>query len=575
MFGRNWTLSPRQHGVLVERDVRIVMSDGIAISADIFRPDSPGSFPAIVGVHAYDQAMQTAPSRPQPVNWKNAQAEAGDPNFFVRRGYVHVIVNARGTGLSEGVYAHYSPREVDDVVEVIAWIAEQEWCSGRVGMFGVSYFSVCAKQVAARNPPALKAVFAPYGYTDFYRDKFYHGGILAAGFLTNWARHVDGSRIRGWSREKLGEDEYQRRLAELRADPDLMAIPDLAAAILAPEKDGHPLIVDVLMNAHDGPYWEERNPALEDIRVPIMIGASWDMYFLHLPGEFRAWERISAPKKMIVGPPVYLDRPLYQYALESLRWFDHWLKDNDTGCMDEPPVRLFVMGGDGGWKDSTDWPLPETIWHTFYLHGQGLLSEREHWPHEGATSYEDNVFNARDGAAFVSPPMVERTEVIGPLTATIYASTNQPELLLFLSLWDIDPQGGHRLLTRGWLKGSMRAHDASLSRPWLWHHKFDDPAPVDMQKPNRFDINLVPTANVFQKGHRIALRVSSSDLEPPDTFFDQLGKGHVLHQKPSWVSIHHDEDHPSALFVPVTEGNRVGTYLSGAFSEQHFLGPLK
>ena len=563
MFAQGWQVSPRAYGVLSAFDVMIPMSDGVHVCAQVFRPDGPGRFPALLGVHAYDAAMQHTPSRPQAVQGRNAQAEAGDPQFYVRRGYAHVILNARGTGKSEGEYAHYSPREVQDVVEVIAWLAAQDWCDGNVGMFGVSYFAVCAKQVAAQNPPALKAVFAPYGYTDFYRDKFYHGGILAQSFLTNWSKHLAGVRVRGWSKAALGEAEYERRLAGLRADRDIMAVPELAAAVLAPERGSHPLIVDVLLNPEDGPYWHERAPRLEDIRVPILIGSSWDMYFLHLPGEFRAWEKITAPKKMIVGPPVYLDRPVYQYAFESLRWFDHWLKGNDTGYMAEPDVRLFVTGGDGLWKAATEWPLPETVWHPFYLHSGGLLSEHEHWPHEGGSSFEDNVYNARGGLSFASPPLVERTEVIGPLTATIHASTNQPELLLFLSLWDIDPEGGQRLLSRGWLKGSMRRTNPEASRPWLWQYDFTAPEPVDTTRPQRYDINIVPTANVFQKGHRIGLRISSSDQDPAVTVFDMLGQGHLLQQAPSWVTIHHDAEHPSVLNVPVTAGNVIGTFISG------------
>ncbi|MEI6720997.1 MAG: CocE/NonD family hydrolase [Betaproteobacteria bacterium] len=573
MFGKTWRLSPREHGVLIERDVAVPMSDGVTISADIFRPASPGTFPALLGVHAYDAAMQSVPSRPQAMQGRNAQAEAGDPQFYVRRGYVHVIANARGTGRSQGEYSHYGPRDVQDIAETIAWIASQPWCTGKVGMFGASYFSVCAKQVAALNPPALKALFAPYGYTDFYRDKFYHGGILAHSFLTNWSKQLAGVRVRGWSRQNLGEDEYQRRLAELRTNRDMMVVPELAVAINSPDAGAHPLIIDVLMNPLDGPYWWERNPNLENIRAPMLVGASWDMYFLHLPGDFRAWEKITAPKKMIVGPPIYLDRPIYQYAFESLRWFDHWLKDNDTGYLDEPPISLLVTGEDNRWLQAAEWPLPQTIWHPFYLHGGGLLSEHEHWPYEGASSYEDNNFNARGGVAFESPALVERTEVIGPMTATVYASTTEPELLLFLSLWDINPEGERKLLTRGWLRGSLGEVDAAKSQPWQHHHPFQHSTPVDITKPSRYQINLMPIAHVFKKGHRIALRVSSSDTEPPATLFDMISQGHLLQQRPSWVSIHHDAEHPSVLSLPITSGNRIGTYMSGGVGTARAAGP--
>jgi predicted acyl esterase len=563
VFGKHWQASPRIHDVTIERSVSIPMSDGTVLSGDLFRPATAGRFPALLGVHAYDQAMQSAPSRPQIVQWKNALAEAGDPQFYVRRGYVHLLVNVRGTGRSQGEYGHYGPREVKDIAEIIEWLSRQPWCDGKVGMFGASYFSVCAKQVAALNPPALKCVFAPYGYTDFYRDKFYHGGILAAAFLSTWSQSLAGVRVRGWSADTYGPEEFERRLKELRSNRDLQAIPALAAALSAPQSGAHPLLIDVMMNSEDGPYWWERNPKLEEIRVPILMGGSWDMFLLHMPGEFRAWDKVRAPKKMLIGPPVYLDRPLYQYAFESLRWFDHWLKGNDTGYLAEPPISIFITGEDSRWLQADEWPLPQTIWQPFYLHANGLLSEHEHWPHEGGTSYEDNTYNGRGGVDFQSPPLVERTEIVGPITATLFVSTTESDLLLFASLWDIHPNGRRQLLTRGWLRGSLRAVDPSKSKPWLHHHTFQNPVAIATTNPVSYDINLVPIGHVFKTGHRIMLRVSSSDTEQPGTFFEKLSQGHVLQQRPSWVTIHHDADHPSSISLPIISGNRVGTFLSG------------
>jgi predicted acyl esterase len=567
MFGTNWKTSQRLYGVTVSRSVKIRMSDGVVLDADIFQPDDPGRFPALLGVHAYDNAMQSTPSLPQAMQGQNAQAEAGDPSFYARRGYAHAIVNARGTGQSEGRYSHYGPRDVEDIREVIAWLAAQEWCDGGVGMFGASYFSVAAKQVAATNPPALKAVWAMYGYTDFYRDKFYHGGILARAFLTSWARHLANVRLDPWSRQKLGDEEYARRLAALKRDCDIMAVPELAAAVNAPDAGAHPLIVDVLMNPHDGPYWWERAPNLEAIKTPIMLGACWGMYGLHLPGEFRAWERITAPKKMLIGAPIYLDRPIYQYAYASLRWFDHWLKGTDTGYMNESPIQMFLPGEDGRWVDASEWPLPQTQWHPFYLHRAGLLSEHEFWPAEGGTGYEDNVFNARGGASFTTPPLVERTEVIGPAKLTVYASTSDDDIFFFVTLWDVPPDGDARLLTRGWLKGSLAAVDEAASKPWQAHHSFRQSQSLTPDHIHCFEINLVPTANVFKVGHRIAVRVSSADEDPPRTFLDLVAEGHLLRQRPSWITIHHSSDHPSVLHLPVTSGNRIGTFMSGGQSK--------
>lgn len=110
----------------------------------------------------------------------------------------------------------------------------------------------------------------------------------------------------------------------------------------------------------------------------------------------------------------------------------------------------------------------------------------------------------------------------------------------------------------------MRECDHENSRPWLWRHKLDQAAEIVPGEPYRYDINLIPTANVYKKGHRIALGVSSGESDGATSFFQSLAKGHVLQQNPSWVTIHHDADHPSVLHVPIVRGNRIGTYVSEA-----------
>lgn len=165
---------------------------------------------------------------------------------------------------------------------------------------------------------------------------------------------------------------------------------------------------------------------------------------------------------MIIGPPAYLDRPLYQLQYESLRWFDYWLKGIETGIMDEPPIRLFIMGTNE-WKETNEWPLPETKWTPFYLHENGLLFEREHWPNEGFTSFEDSPWG-RGSLEFLSPKLVENTEIIGPIALKLYASTTDDEVLWFISLREVDSQGNERILTRGWLRGKHREIDPKRSK---------------------------------------------------------------------------------------------------------------
>ena len=346
-------------------------------------PTPRGNFPAILGVQPYERKLQTDPMMPQGLNMANGGIEAGDYNFYVRRGYAHVITSNRGTGQSGGVYDHYGPREVQDTAEVIQWIAAQPWCDGNVGMFGVSAFAVSQQQVAAIKPPHLKALFTPFGYTDFYRDKSYHGGILSHAFLRGWATTLDNLRCESWCLKKWGERKYAEAIREALQDEEIRAIPYLVEALKHPLEGANPLIVDILLNRFDTEYFRERSVDYsKGPEVPAYLGGDWGMYGLHLPGASRSWRYWKGPKKLIIGPPIYLDRPVYQYAYESLRWFDHWLKGIENGIMDEPPVRLYVMDT-GEWKTSDEWPLPETRWTPFYLHERGLLSEHEFWPNEG------------------------------------------------------------------------------------------------------------------------------------------------------------------------------------------------
>jgi predicted acyl esterase len=570
MITKSWRTSERKYGIVAERDVSIRMNDGIHLDCDIFRPDGTEKYPAILGVHAFDKFQQSAPSMPQGFERINGSIEAGDSNFFVRRGYAHVIVNVRGTGKSEGEFSGYGAQEAKDTYEVIEWIARQPWCDGNVGMFGVSYFAISQLQVAALNPPHLKTIFAPFGYTDFYRDKCYHGGILSHAFLTGWANRIfrktadyrTNAKFSFWTREKLGNSRVQEMIENALQDREIRAVPALVEVLKNPEREANPIIVDVLLNRFDGEYYKERNVKHEKIKVPAYFGACWGNYGLHLPGAFRTWEKTKAPKKMVIGPPLYLDRPLYQYQYESLRWFDHWLKGIENGIMNEPPVRLFVIGADE-WKSGEDWPLPETKWTPFYLHSKGLLSEHEFWPNESSSSFEDNPYNQRGELTFLSPPLVENTEVIGPIALTLYASTTADEVLWFVSLLDVDPSGEEKLLTRGWLRGSQREMDPKRSKPWEPFHPHTKRESLKPGEIYEFNLKILPTANLYRPGHRIGLRIRCADDERPKTSLEAIGQGHLWSQTPSWITVFHDSDHPSYLLLPITRGNLIGTFISG------------
>lgn len=571
MYGKTWRTSARKHGVVVEHGVKIRMSDGTELNADVFRPEDNGHFPAIFGFHPYDQTPQTAPIPPREfaiqiglgrgMEKSNAWIEAGDPAFFARRGYAYVIANIRGTGKSTGIYPFLAAPEPRDGCEAIEWIARQSWCDGNVGMFGVSYFAWVQFYVAALRPPHLKCLFAPWAATDLYRDSVYRGGILGHGFWRMWSKtSLHKGRVESESRKELGAEKFQEELEKVLQDEDIAAVPELVEILKNPDASTNPLIVDFLLNPLDGPYWEKRRVDYGGINVPAYLGADWGMYGLHLPGAFRSWERLDVPKKLLIGPPAYLDRPLYQLQYESLRWFDHWLKGIDTGMLEEPAVRLFLLGT-GSWKEAQDWPLPQTRWTPFYLHEGGLLWEKEPWPHERFSTFEDSPWH-RGAVEFSSPRLVEDTEVIGPLALHLHAATTDSEVLWLVSLREVDPEGKEKILTRGWLRGTHREIDPGRSTPWAPFHPHIRRQPLTPGKIYEFNISLAPTGVLLKAGSRIKLKIGSTE-DPPGNPLEMISCGNLRRQSPSRVTIYHDADHPSHLLLPITRGNVLGTFISG------------
>ena len=247
-----------------------------------------------------------------------------------------------------------------------------------------------------------------------YRDLYYHGGIFNHGFMSHWvSSNGPHFHTRNTLKEKWGEARYAQAIEAALADPEISAVPYLVDALSNPDAGANSMLVDIIVNNLCNDFHKERSVNFENCKIPAYFGGDWGLYGLHLPGDIRAIEKWKGPKKLTIGPPVYLDRPLYQYAYESLRWFDHWLKGIDTGIVEEPPLQLFIVGANE-WKHADEWPLPETKWTPFYLHADGLLSEHEFWPNDGSSTYEDSPEHHGE-IEFKTPPIVENTEICGPI----------------------------------------------------------------------------------------------------------------------------------------------------------------
>ena len=549
-------LSPPEHEVLEERDVWLTMRDGVKIAADIFRPRAQGRFPALVSVSAYGKAVQKSLERPLPLSPQrgNGGQEAGDTQFWVKRGYVHIIVDVRGSGISEGQYDYMGLQEQLDGCEIIEWAAAQPWCSGKVGMLGMSYFGVMQWLIAMHQPPHLTAI-APYeAFVDRYRHSFYHGGILTDGFFHQWWSHVSVPPMRPLVYRYLSESEIENRRQALLASPEVADSPFLYVTLTYPEKN--PILFDLLLQPCDLAYSQERSALrhLHKINIPCFLATRWSAWAIHLPGVLAGWQGLSHnPRKKLFlmetpsahGPL----RPWRDHQDLLLRWYDHWLKGNDTGMMDEPPVTYLIKEANE-WHTATDWPLPATQWTKYYLHRDGSLDERSPEPQESFRCFTNDPFlypgQEVPGLSYSTAPLPHDLTIVGPIALYLSAELNQPDATWVITLRDIAPDGKSSVVTKGWLRASHRKLDRERSTPWKPFHVHDEAVPVPCGEVVEYAIDIAEAAMCFRKGHRVALQIRGQDTPAEDPVWYHLCNG-----TPTDHRVHHEPAHPSFLLLPV------------------------
>lgn len=462
----------------------VPMRDGVRLSLDVHRPRAAGQkFPALLSVSPYTKGLQLTEV---PVG----QNEAGITEFWVARGYAHVIAECRGSGDSEGSYDDKQEKEQADYIDLIEWCAAQPWCNGSVGMIGCSYFAVSQLLAAIHQPEPLKAIFPYDSYTDMYRHRTTHGGIPHTGFMMTWFSAVANLNL------------TSGRLA----DPS--GLQEMFSEGLA------------LAHPFDGEHYQKRSPGpyLDRIKIPTYFGCDWSFWWLHLSGVFTGWEGVGdIPKRMLVGPRPLPWRPFGAYHEETLRWYDQWLKGMDTGVMEGPPIQLYIRGEDR-WRSEEEWPLKRSDWRRFYLGGssgglEGSLSETPGGG--GERSYSANPLQPEWRLG--KPRLVYRGELVdapleitGPLSLHLKAQSTAEDVDWFVALQDEAPDGSVQMVTKGWLRASHREVDGSRSKPGSPWHPHTRSVPLTPGREEMFDIELVPTCNVFQPGHRIRLEIGSS-----------------------------------------------------------------
>lgn len=471
------------YNIQADTNLRIPMLDGVRLAADVYRPRAAGQkFPALLAISPYTKDLQISDV---PI----AQNEAGITEFWVPRGYVHIIVDSRGTNDSEGKFDNRGPIEQQDFIELIDWAASQPWCNGSVGMVGCSYFSLVMLLAAIHQPEPLKAIFPYDAWTDKYRHLYYPGGIPQTGYMWMWFSAMSNLHFSsGRSKDLSGLQEMMREGLGFE----------------------HPF---------DGEHhWTvSPQPHIDKINIPTYFGSDWSFYWDHLPGAFAGWEGVkNIPKRMLIGPKPHPWRPFGAYHMEALRWYDHWLKGMDTGVMDGPPIQLYIEG-ENRWRGEAEWPPARAEWKKFFLGGgsgglEGSLSENS-----GATgerTYVNDPMNrewryGNPRLVYRTEPMSSPMELTGPLSMHLVARSSIEDTDWIVTLLDESPDGETRILTRGCLRASHRELDEEKSRPGRPWHPHTRSVPLKPNQEEVFEIEVVPTSNLFQPGHRVRLEIAS------------------------------------------------------------------
>ena len=497
------------------------MSDGVTLAADLYQPVTDQPVPALLTFTPYHKD-----------GWfPLAYAEL--VRAMAQLGYACLVVDVRGTGNSGGSTPFpFHERELRDYYEAVEWAAEQQWCSGKVGVWGKSYSSMGALLTAISDPPHLGAVVCFHGAARRkYYDQVFAGGrarlmeTLAqfAPRMTCWNfmppayRDPEGRWLSVWKEHLDSNVPWLISAADLTAKGGAKAAPD-------PVK-------------------------FDQIRTPVYLWAGWrDVMVKEMVA---AYQSIRAPKKLTVGPwqhvlPDEGHAARIDHLSQLQRWFDHWLKDRDTGVMDEPPVSMWVQEA-ATWVYEEDFPPPEVEDWTPYLGPERALSDDAPSATGGGTdSFEydatvgayadfrhpaaigmDQRFEEFKGLTYTTPPLEEDLEICGVPEVVLHYASTMADALLSVRLCDVGPDGRSILISEGWLDA---AEAVNLEN--IWGHLSDGGSVAHL--------SLVPTAYLVRAGRRLRLFVSGSSFP---RLMPSVGAGEI--------TIKHGKEGPSLVRLPI------------------------
>jgi putative CocE/NonD family hydrolase len=528
--------------IAADKDVPFTMSDGTTLYADIYRPNVQGRFPALLNRVPYNKAAAQAYTYAHPI-------------WYARHGYIVVVQDTRGRWRSEGEFDPFR-HEANDGFETVSWVAGLPFCDGRVGLYGYSYCGMNQLLTAARRPPSLRAIAPAFAGSDLYDGWCYQGGAFCLGLNAWWAIFLaqDAARRQGQPELGLRLERAGREMPER-----YWALPLQDVFPSSELRDKAPYYYAWLDHPARDEFWHEVSvqERYDKIEIPALHIGGW--YDSFIEGTLRNYiglstqgknEQVRANQRLVIGPWYHNPWSSFVGAVDfgpeaaslvdeyQLRWFNYWLKGIDTGLSNKPPVKIFVMG-ENIWRDEQGWPLVRAREIDYFLHsngransinGDGWLSPSppsEELPDVYVYDPSDPVPSAggrsccvplispmgpidqrlvetrNDVLVYSTQPLERDIEVTGPVTAVLWASSSAEDTDFTVKLVDVYPDGRAINLCDGIVRARFRE---SLLTPSL----------IVPNEVYRYEIRVGATSNLFRKGHRIRVEVSSSNFPTYD-----------------------------------------------------------
>jgi len=552
-------------------NIKVPMRDGINLSADIWMPNSDhgdGPWPVLLLRTIYDN------QEARYIEWARQ---------FNAHGYAVVMQDCRGRGDSDGEWDPYVC-ELTDGYDTHEWIGQQDWCDGNIGTFGLSYPGFTQTLPASLRSKYLKAVAPIASQQDNYGHHRVDGVIhhmVAFAFLNMLGRSMQYESLMHFD-----TDEF---FFELPIDTAMEKV-----------SDTHPYYAGVVAHEQYDEWWSSYSlrDKYQEMDVPSYFITGWFDSLSHENFKlFNGWSKNARTEdarkktKLLVGPwshqiapwgrkPMgpngeYADRTFGKDSLSDViemhtRWYDQQLKGIDTGIDDEPPIKLFVMGANE-WRHENEWPLARTQWTKYFLNSGGdaagaggSLSTDEPSGESTSDKFTYNPANpvkslgsqyqtfhycgprdrselqARDDVlVFTTDVLEEDVEVTGPISAHIWASSDAVDTDFTAALTDVEPDGKAISLCEGIVRARFR-------------NGTDNPEMMTPGEIYEFDIDMWDTSNLFKKGHRIRVEISSSNFP---RYNRNLNTGNPIASdteiRIANQTLYHDADHPSHLLLPV------------------------